>query len=378
MATVGRLFKKPGSAVSYPESGQAPALEQRLPADLFNETASLIGEEFVRGALNGLRRALQVRYVLVAETVDDCRLRIRECCSEDREVPVLEYDLAGSPCERVMGRRPCCYPAGVKGLFPGHRLVQTLNVEGYLGVPLFGHDDRVTGLLALIHDAPLEKSDLAAAACQTLARRIGAEFERMRLERDLRRSERHYRELAFNDQLTGVSSRLSLMNRLDHALERARCSGHGVAVLFLDIDGFKRVNDDAGHDAGDQVLVDVARRIAGRVRCADTVARLGGDEFVILLERCACRREARVVAEQILCAFSRPFATIGRSWSLSASLGISLYEGSGLDARSPDVLKQADRAMYRAKQDGPGGYRFACPAPSLSSMESGTKAESLW
>lgn len=365
----GRLVKRLGASLLRPSSRQQRVPAQCLLADLFEDTASLVGEEFVRAALVGLRHALRVRYVLLAEPLSHTRLRVRECCSDGREVLGLEYDITGSPCERVMRRELSCYPAGVKALFPGHLLVQTLDVEGYLGVPLFGCDGRTMGLLALVHDEPLQQSDLAGAACRPLARRISAELERIRLEQDLRRSEHYYRQIAFNDSLTGLSSRLVLMNRLEHALERARRWGHGLGVLFLDIDGFKRVNDRAGHEVGDQVLVDAATRAAGCVRSADTVARLGGDEFVILLEQCDRHCEARVVAEHLLCAFSRPFDAAGHSWSLSTSIGISMYDGSGPDLQPPELLRQADRAMYQAKQAGPGGYRFASPEPFRESRE---------
>jgi len=365
IAAIGRPGNRLGQAILRVCSGRQQAPEQWLLAELFRDTASLVGDEFVRAALVSVRRTLGVRYVLLCETRDHTRVRVRHCCSEDRDVRGFEYDIAGSPCERVMGRELCCYPAGVKVLFADHPLVQTLDVEGYLGVPLLGCDGRAMGLLALLHDAPLTDFGLAVATCRPLALRISAEFQRARVEQDLRRSERHFREIAFHDQLTGLSSRLLLMDRLEHALERARRCGHGVALLFLDIDGFKRVNDSAGHDIGDQVLVDAARRIAGCVRSADTVARLGGDEFVVLLEQCGggCCCEARVVAEHILNAFSRPFGATGHRWTLSTSIGISVYDGGGQDIRAPDLLKQADKAMYRAKRRGPGRCWFASPEP---------------
>ena len=368
IATVGRLVNRLGPEILRPWSRKRRAPEQWLLADLFQDTASLVGDEFVRAALVNLRRALGVRYILLAEILDHTRVRVRQCRSEDHEIPAFEYDICRSPCEQVIGRKPCCYPAGVKALFPQHPLVQMLDVEGYLGLRLLGCDGRPMGLLALLHDAPLKEPDLAVATCAPVARRISAELERTRIEQDLRHSEGHLREIAFSDQLTGLSNRLLLVNRLEHALERARRCGHAMALLFADIDDFKRVNDSAGHDVGDQVLVDAARRIAGCVRRADTVARFGGDEFVVLLEQCGDVCEARSVSEHILCAFARPFSVTGHSWSLSTSIGVCRYDGSDPEIQASDLLKQADKAMYAAKRGGSGRYRFSSPTQPVRSV----------
>jgi diguanylate cyclase (GGDEF)-like protein len=331
---------------------------------VFQDTASLVGDEFVGAALVSLRHSLEVRYVLLGENLNHSRVRVRKCWSDgDRELADFEYHIAGAPCEGVLGREPCCYPSGVKALFPGHPLVHTLDVDGYLGFPLFGSDGRALGLLALLHDAPLKDPDLALATCGPLARRISAELERTRLEQELRQSERHFREIAFNDQLTGLANRRLLMDRLAHAVKRARRFGHEVAVLFLDIDDFKRVNDCAGHDVGDQVLVHAARRIGDAVRSADTVARLGGDEFVILLEQCGNACQAQAAAEHVLRALCPPVNAAGCCWSLSTSIGISIYDGRDPNIQVLDLLKQADQAMYAAKKDGPGHYRVFLPQP---------------
>ena len=299
--------------------------------------------------------------MILGEILNQKRIRVRQCYSSNPEVTGFEYDATESPCERVIERKDCCYPAGVQALFPEHPLVRKLGAEGggYIGVPLFDRDNNPMGLLTVLHDTPLKAPDIALPLCNLLALSISAELERIRAEQILRQSEQFFRKVAFIDQLTGLCNRLLLMRRLEHAMEGVRRYDHQLAVLFLDIDGFKQVNDIAGHDVGDQVLAGAAQRITISVGSTDTVARLGGDEFVILLEQRGNESGARTVAERALSAFSHPICTAGHCWSLSTSIGISLYERTCPETQALDLLKQADAAMYASKRSSPGHYRFS-------------------
>lgn len=337
---------------------QGEVLEQNLLADLFRATATLVGEDLIETILRSLSQVLRVNHVILGETLGGSRIRVRQCCSVDRDVVGFEYDATEFACERVIGPESCCYPAGARRLLPKHPLIRKLGAEGYIGIPLFGRDSNPIGLLAVLHDAPLREPDIAWSVCTPLALRISAELERMHAEQNLRRSERYFRKVALNDELTGLPNRRLLMNRLEHSVARVRRYGLPLALLFLDLDGFKQVNDRAGHDMGDQVLAEAARRIASCARSADTVARLGGDEFVILLEQFGTESAARTVAEHALSVFSRPIHISGHCWYLSTSIGISLYDGSSPDIDALDLLKQADTAMYTAKQSAPGRCRF--------------------
>lgn len=154
---------------------------------------------------------------------------------------------------------------------------------------------------------------------------------------------------AFYDSLTGLPNRALFMDRLQHALNRANRYGDTVAVLFLDLDRFKFINDSLGHSAGDQLLVSVARRLAPLVRPSDTLARFGGDEFTLLLEGIPSTRDALQVAERIAGALRAPFTLDGREVFITASIGIAL----STPAHHPeDLLRQADIALYRAKAAG--------------------------
>jgi diguanylate cyclase (GGDEF)-like protein/PAS domain S-box-containing protein len=156
---------------------------------------------------------------------------------------------------------------------------------------------------------------------------------------------------AFHDSLTGLPNRALLRDRLKQALARASRRQGNVAVLFIDLDNFKLVNDGLGHQAGDSLLVEAARRLRECVRDENTIVRLGGDEFVVVLDIVASAVDAAVMAERIARAFERPFAFGGRDLTLTASIGIALG-GAGHDEQPDSLLRNADLAMYRAKAGG--------------------------
>jgi diguanylate cyclase (GGDEF)-like protein/PAS domain S-box-containing protein len=159
---------------------------------------------------------------------------------------------------------------------------------------------------------------------------------------------------AFHDSLTGLPNRLLFRDRLHQALVRAKRRGSQIAVLFIDVDNFKLVNDGLGHPIGDELLIEVAARLRSCVRAEDTVARLGGDEFVVVLEHPTSAPYALSVAEEIERRFDRAFTLKGRSLIVTTSIGIALGDAS--DEQGKDLLRNADVAMYRAKSDGKGRH----------------------
>jgi len=162
--------------------------------------------------------------------------------------------------------------------------------------------------------------------------------------------ETQLRHQAFHDALTGLPNRALLLDRLEHALTRSRREPASLAVLFLDLDDFKTVNDRLGHQAGDELLVNVTERLRRCLRDADTAARMGGDEFAIVLEEAADRAGAVQVAERILAALREPYQVAGSTVHIQGSMGISLYDGPELTA--DEMLRLADVAMYAAKGQG--------------------------
>lgn len=176
---------------------------------------------------------------------------------------------------------------------------------------------------------------------------------------------------AFHDALTGLPNRVLFMDRLAHAIERAkRRTDYLFAVLFLDFDEFKRINDDLGHMAGDQLLIKSARRLQTCLRSVDTAARLGGDEFVVLLEDIQDASDTIRVADRIQAELASPFNLNGRQASISVSIGIVLSE-TGYD-RPEEVLRDADIAMFRAKAKGKACHELfdtAMRARAVARME---------
>ena len=162
--------------------------------------------------------------------------------------------------------------------------------------------------------------------------------------------------LAHHDALTALPNRTLLDDRLNRAMAGARRNGHRLAVLFLDLDRFKHVNDSRGHMAGDMVLQSVAHRLVASVRNTDTVSRQGGDEFVVLLPEIAQADDAAVSAKKILGAFEAPHEVAPQPLHLTATIGISLYPDDGPDAQT--LVRRADTAMYCAKSSGRNTYRF--------------------
>lgn len=162
--------------------------------------------------------------------------------------------------------------------------------------------------------------------------------------------------MAHHDSVTGLPNRVLLTDRLQHALRRAQRQGEGVAVLFLDLDGFKAVNDTVGHHAGDRLLVEVAERLRGAVRDQDTVARLGGDEFAVVLEGHNSQSSITQVARKLIREVAVPFRFEERDLYVTVSIGVARYPRDG--DRVAVLVRKADNAMYRAKDVGKNTFRF--------------------
>jgi diguanylate cyclase (GGDEF)-like protein/PAS domain S-box-containing protein len=233
---------------------------------------------------------------------------------------------------------------------PVRTAAHSAGIAACWAVPILSSASHSMGVLAIYADmarAPSEAEELLIEATVQLAR-IAIERQEM---------VDHLIRQAFTDSLTGLPNRALLQDRLIQALVRTRRREGVVAVIFLDLDRFKVVNDRYGHHAGDQLLKLVAERLRGCVRAEDTVARFGGDEFVILLEDGLDEGEVREVAQRVLSRFETPLELGDESVRVVPSIGIAV-DGTG--TREPsDLLREADRAMYEAKRRGNGGYVIA-------------------
>jgi diguanylate cyclase (GGDEF)-like protein len=181
--------------------------------------------------------------------------------------------------------------------------------------------------------------------------------------------------LAYHDGLTGLPNRSMFSKLLSQRISEAHRYNRQLAVAFLDLDRFKQINDTLGHEAGDQLLREVATRLQGCVRDSDTVARLGGDEFVVLLPELADGKYAATVAQKILAVIAKAFTLIGHEFRVTASIGISTFPQDGEDEQT--LTKNADIAMYQAKAEGKNNFQFYSEKLNANSLERLTLESSL-
>jgi diguanylate cyclase (GGDEF)-like protein len=209
----------------------------------------------------------------------------------------------------------------------------------------------VLGALALIAAVAL-----LPLLIRGLARRILLRLEVAVTEREIFRAELdaahrtkdEFRDLAYHDNLTGLPNRGLLYDRLGLAITHARRQGTLLALLFLDLDDFKTVNDSFGHGSGDRLLVELAARVRSSVRAGDTVARIGGDEFIVLLDSVTGAQDAAHVAAKVLESVQAPYRLDRHEVSIATSVGVSVFPGDGTSPE--ELVRSADSAMYRDKQ----------------------------
>ena len=225
----------------------------------------------------------------------------------------------------------------------------------WLGVPLSSQDGVIGALVVKSHPAHARYAAADVELLNFVSTQVAAAVQRKQTETRLQHMARH-------DPLTDLPNRSLLCDRVTTALARARRDRTQLAVLYLDLDTFKQVNDRFGHAAGDSLLQQVARRLVGCVRESDTVGRMGGDEFVVLLGCIQSAHSAAMVAEKIRQALCEPFHVADQALSISPSMGIAHHPEHGADCEQ--LIRQADAAMYVAKQAGGNQVRVAgAPGP---------------
>ncbi|MDQ1709613.1 MAG: hypothetical protein QOG49_998, partial [Frankiaceae bacterium] len=271
----------------------------------------------------------------------------------DRSVLTLWERLSASP-ETLLVK----YPTG-DAVVDDYLLSQGMNDA--MIAPLHG-ESRAFGLVVVGNRTGAASFDPEDARLfETLANHASVALENGRLEQSLtqlRELEQRLKHLAFHDPLTGLANRSLFSERVDAAMTSLRDEGHACAVLFIDLDDFKTINDTLGHATGDGLLCAVAERILGCLRPGDTAARLGGDEFAILLHDVSGPIDAQRVAERVTEALRLPVAFDAQDVRVRASIGIA--HGDGLSS-AEELLGNADLAMYMAKSDGKGSFRTFAP-----------------
>ena len=219
--------------------------------------------------------------------------------------------------------------------------------------PIFDGNGQVTALGGVATDIT-ERKRLEKPSQKNLELRVAIQTEIA-----LREHQEHLRLLATHDALTGVPNRALLHQRAEHAIAVSRRSSRLLALLFIDLDRFKDVNDNHGHAAGDEVLREVASRLAGCLREMDTIARHGGDEFVVLLEEIEEPDEVEQIIGRMREVLIEPIPIEGREVFVTSSIGVALYPRDGEEM--PILIRRADRAMYRAKERGRNAVQLYTP-----------------
>ncbi|MEA2147290.1 MAG: hypothetical protein QOG59_2877 [Solirubrobacteraceae bacterium] len=308
--------------------------------------------------------------ILIIEDSDAYASLVAEMVAEGigDEVTIIHSRVLSDACDWLLE-----YPADVVlldlSLPDAHKLEALQAVQSAAPnlpvIVLTGSDDPALGIAA-VQDGAQDFLSKRSADIDQLTRSIRYSIER-------KRSEVRLAQQALQDALTGLPNRVLLLDRLGVALARGRRRPTSVAVLFLDLDRFKTINDSLGHDAGDELLLEISARLRATLRPGDTVARFGGDEFLILCEELTGEFEAVRVAERALQAILAPIQVAGHRISVGASVGIAYGSDGGSSAH--ELVRQADAAMYRAKRRGTGIELFEASMHSEAMTELQTEHE---
>jgi len=337
---------------------RASAQEQTASV-LANGLANALQDELVTRDYAGLEARLQqsmanreVLSALVADTQGRVLSQVRRTKGAERPSPVFDLTNIALPAPGQMSEQR------------GIAWVQWVPVEA--GIPLgwlrleIGNTEANDALHQLQNQVTLVAMLASALLGLLLMLVLRRTYSLMRArETELQQAHDALESVAYHDALTQLPNRRLLMDHLRHAVASSDRHGHRLAVCFLDLDGFKEVNDRYGHDAGDELLCQVARRLEAGVRANETVARLGGDEFVILLAGFGDLASCEEILQRLLTEVGRPVQIGAHSVQVEASIGVALYPSQGSSADS--LLEHADQAMYRAKRAGKNCWRMHGP-----------------
>ncbi|MCG7989703.1 MAG: EAL domain-containing protein, partial [Candidatus Thiodiazotropha lotti] len=324
---------------------------------LMESMVGITGEGFFEHVARELCRWFGADGANIGELVGRNQIKSLANIIDGRVIEDFSYHISETPCDKVIRQGACLFPQGVQDLFPKDEDLVLLDVQGYAGSPIRDRNNVVIGIVWVVSRKPLFMPPDWADVMDIIAARISAEIERMRAMERLAYQ-------ATYDALTALPNRRLLIDRLGRAQSRCRRHNHRGAVLFMDLDHFKTINDSLGHNIGDILLQQVAERLTREIRDEDTASRLGGDEFIVLFTELdgnpqIAAQQARQGAEKIQSTLSKPYNISDNELHITPSIGIVIFPMD--DASADDILKYADTAMYRAKEEGRNTIRFFLP-----------------
>ncbi len=328
--------------------------------------SSTIGEQFFHAIAENMSQILAADVITIG-IIDRNNDRIIHSLAlniDGKPVPNVSYTLPGTPCEKIINDARGYHFTDIQNLFPDDEELLEFEAIDYIGIPLLDSNDKLIGIQSAMFRHKISNPEYIESILGIFAARTSAEIERIR-------NEERIKHMAYYDSLTGLPNRELLLDRLNQALAHAQRSNSCVAVMLLDLDHFKSINDSLGHPIGDQLLSEVSSRLKQAVRSEDTVARLGGDEFVILLSDLGSPENAlkhtTFVADKIREELAPIYLLEGHQLAVTPSIGIALYPEDGV---SGDVLiKHADTALYQAKGQGRNNYQFFSQAMNTAAVE---------
>ncbi len=360
LALSGRpVFDDVGTFTGYRGTGRNITRErqQRILLELEGEIASIIRDqsEAARAVqaiiaavcrrlhwLGGLRLSRTEAGLAILEYAGSSAFR-----EAVESMPALVAVQAGALELRCVdtGRHIWVAPLEAEDKFAERYHAAALGARAALAVPIADEQGAADCILVFLSPIGFRGEALVGPIADTLSRTLSLYLRRMNAERQLRHASLH-------DALTGLPNRANMLAMLDQRLK----AGEPLAVLYLDLDRYKLINDTLGHAAGDRALLEVAERIRAAIRPRDMAARMGGDEFVVLLASPLARGEIEPIGRSILAEIEKPLLLAQRAWFLSASIGVAVAPDDARDAQL--LLRRADSAMYQVKTDGRNGVRF--------------------
>lgn len=313
--------------------------------------APLTGEAFYREVCKYLAEKFDLASVQVAELLQDGkRAQVISGWGEGREIEPYSYLLQGTPCADVCLAKQMIRTRGAREAYPQDRMLVDMEIESYIGNLLLDKEQNPLGLLIAMDKKPLTDPDAIHTIMQLFVDRVSAEMQRSRMEHKLS-------TMAHYDPLTTLPNRTCLAESLKHAMAKAIEQQTLIALLYIDLDGFKSVNDAYSHAVGDKLLVSVSKRMRHALPKNAVLARLGGDEFVAVLKDLESTQDSVPFLKDLLGVINQPMQVGDLDFNLSASIGVVVYpQSESLDA--DQLIRQADQAMIQAKQAGKNRYHL--------------------